>query len=130
MPDSPHGSRQFLRRSLRTVAPAFSAANFMAPIPAREIIVPTDSAMRGQEYSLSRVSPCGYTRTTFEQRAAVLSGEPIPSILTFQIQQRAQGNNAGRVDVIMRHIIVSFDMVEIDRLGYARKLIEILEVAG
>ena len=30
----------------------------------------------------------------------------------------------------MRHVVVPFDMVEIDRLGNARKLVEILEITG
>ena len=47
-----------------------------------------------------------------------------------EVQQRADGDNAGRVDVFMRHIIVSLDMVEIDRLSNARKLVEILKITG
>ena len=47
-----------------------------------------------------------------------------------QVQQRSQGDDASRVDIIVRHVVVPFDVVEIDRLGHARKLIEILEITG
>ena len=38
-------------------------------------------------------------------------------------------DDAGRVDVIMRHIVVALDMVEIDGLGNAVGLVKIFEIA-
>ena len=47
-----------------------------------------------------------------------------------EIQERTDGDDAGRIDVVMRDVIVPFDMVEIDRISDACHLVQVLEITG
>jgi hypothetical protein len=40
-------------------------------------------------------------------------------VRTLKLQDRAKGNNARRIDVIVRNIIMTFDVIEIDDLRNA-----------
>jgi hypothetical protein len=41
----------------------------------------------------------------------------------------SEGNETSRIDVLMSHIIMPFDVIHIHRVGHAVKLIEIFEIA-
>ena len=49
---------------------------------------------------------------------------------TGEVQERPDGHDASRVDVVMRDVIMPFDMVEIDRVGNARHLVQVLQIPG
>ena len=55
--------------------------------------------------------------------AQAFSAVPAPKILG-----RAEGNDASGIDLIMRHVIMPFDVIEIHGLGDAVILVEIFEI--
>ena len=57
------------------------------------------------------------------------SGERVSSVRALQIQLRSDGDDAGRVDVVMGHVVVPLDMVEIDGLRDTLHLVEVPKVA-
>ena len=59
----------------------------------------------------------------------VRSGEHVSSVRALQIQLWSDGDDAGRVDVVMGDVVVPLDMVEIDGLRNALYLVEVSEVA-
>ena len=51
--------------------------------------------------------------------------QPFAPMRTSEIKLRTERNDARRVDVIVCDVIVTFDVVEVYRLGNARQLVEI-----
>src|SRR5260370_35188923 len=46
-----------------------------------------------------------------------------------EVECRAYGNNARRVDVVVSKVVVALDVIEIDGLGDTRVLVEVQEIA-
>src|SRR6266850_6972550 len=57
-----------------------------------------------------------------------VSAQLLPSVRPVQIEQRTDRHNPGGIDVVMRHVIVPLDMVEVHRLRDARLLEQIEHV--
>src|SRR5438874_387058 len=53
------------------------------------------------------------------------TSQPFAPVRTSEIKLRAERNDARRVDVIVRKVIVTFDVIKVHRLGNARQLVEI-----
>lgn len=58
------------------------------------------------------------------------SGKCVPSVWAEQIQLRTDGHDAGGVDVVVRHVVVPLDMVEVHGVRDTGYLIEVPEIAG
>ena len=46
-----------------------------------------------------------------------------------QIQERADGNDPGGVDVVVGHVVVAPDMIQVHRLGDAWLLVQVPQIA-
>ncbi len=53
----------------------------------------------------------------------------LPTVRLCQIKRWAEGNDPGRINLRVRHIIMALDVVEVDRVGDAWLLIQIRQVA-
>ena len=59
----------------------------------------------------------------------VRSGEHVSSVRALQIQLWADGDDAGRVDVVMGDVVVPLDVIEIHGLRDTLHLVEVPQVA-
>ena len=58
------------------------------------------------------------------------SGERVSSMRAQQVHRGTDGDNTGRIDVIMREVVMPLDVIEIYRVRNAGHLIEVFEVTG
>ena len=58
------------------------------------------------------------------------SGEFLAAVDGVEVEERAEGNDAGRVDLGVGDVVVALDVIEVHGVGDARLLIEVAEVAG
>ena len=74
------------------------------------------ASFRGTQESPSRTGIVRETR-------ALPSAEPGPSMFPSEIKDWANGNNATRINPLMRHVVMTLDVIEIHRLRNAIMLV-------
>src|SRR5262249_2441870 len=62
-------------------------------------------------------------------RYAVLWRKVFPMMGPVQVEQRAERNDPGRIDLVVSYVVMTFDVVQIHGVGNARLLIEIAQIA-
>ena len=55
--------------------------------------------------------------------------QPLAPVGPGEIEHRPDWNNAGRVNIVMSNVVMTFDVIEVHRLGDARLLVEIAQIA-
>src|SRR4051812_20825803 len=56
--------------------------------------------------------------------------QPLAPVRRPEVELRSLGDDPRRVDLRMRRVVVALDVVEVDRVGDARLLVEVAQVAG
>ena len=74
------------------------------------------ASFRGTQESPSRTGIVRETR-------ALPSAEPGPSMFPSEIKDWANGNNAARINLLVRHVVMPLDVIEVHRLGNAIMLV-------
>lgn len=54
----------------------------------------------------------------------------LAAVRLIEVLDRSEGDDAVRIDVVMRHVVMPLDVVEVHRFGDAGPLIQVAGVAG
>ena len=68
-------------------------------------------------------------RRLLRRRRMPLRSNPLPPVRLRQINRRPDRDNAGRINFGVRHVIMTFDVIEINRLGDAGLLIQVHQIS-
>src|SRR5439155_26390994 len=69
------------------------------------------------------IAPTGIRLGNARDTRALSSTEPGPSMFSGQIKDWANGNNAARINLLVRHVVMPLDVIEVHRLGNAIMLV-------
>jgi hypothetical protein len=65
------------------------------------------------------------TSSLVSDRPSNFSAQPLAVVRPGQIKRRTDRDEAGRIDFSMGHVVMAFDMIEVDRVGNSGLLIQI-----